>query len=127
MGGLWSVVPVGYRVLVYVGILLCVYGAGWYNGFSGEHDRYVAYEASVKAAAAAQERAVEKQTEEQNEQTKQVATTYAGRIRNLEWLLRMQKAGRNPSPVPSSAVGTQGSHGASGESSSGGFTIHCAD
>lgn len=101
--------PILYKYLALLGVALAIFGAGWYSGYSPQHDKLVSYKAQVAQAAKDQEIAVKAKEKEHDAQTAYVADSYSNYYQQL--LTRLRDAQRRSSGLPQTASGPQGADG----------------
>src|SRR5271169_4949417 len=84
--------PWYYKVLGAVVILAAVYGGGYYRGYSGEHDKFVSFEQSVKDEGTAQAVAARARDLANEQQKKESADEYQKNLddTNARWSIRLR-------------------------------------
>lgn len=105
--------PIPYKYLAVLGVALAIFGAGWYSGYSPQHDKLTAYKAEVAQAAKSQQIANAEKEKEHDAQTVYVANSYDAYYKQL--IARLRDTQRRSSGVPQVASGPQGADGAEQE------------
>ncbi len=76
-----------YKILGALALALALVGAGYWKGYSGQHDALVAYRAQIATAAAIQIQTVKTQEVKNDTNTQAVAKNYAADSRSLDVVL----------------------------------------
>lgn len=108
-------IPLPYKIIAALALALSLVAAGYWRGYSNQHDALVSYRVQVAAAAAAQAQTAKIQEGKNDANTRTVSTNYASDSEHLGAVLgRLHKpAASRPGSLPGAAV-NPGIVGASG-------------
>lgn len=112
--------PIPTFLYKYIGLALIavgIFGAGYYKGFSGEHNKYITFQAQVTQAVQDQNVATKKKDAENDAQTLAVANAYSDYANRLNAALeRLRNSNRNNgSKLPPTTKSPQSPDGTSQE------------
>ena len=103
--------PMVYRVLAVVAVVLTLFSFGYYKGYSHEKAKFDAYKAEIVAVAKEQEAKVKQINKQASKINKEVSNAYSNdvaAIRDYYQRLRLNSGSGAVSPLPKGPSGTNG-------------------
>jgi hypothetical protein len=73
-----------YKILGFVGVVIALFGFGYYKGYSAEKARHDAFKAQIEAATIAQDKVNQQIMKRQDLVTKGITNEYKAKIARLE-------------------------------------------
>lgn len=111
MFAFFSGLPMVYRILGILAIVLALFSFGYYKGYSNEKQKFDAYKAEIVAIAKEQESKVKRINKEASKINKDVSNAYSNDVAAIRAYYQRLRGNASSGTVPTVSSAPKGTHG----------------